>query len=645
MNYSLFTFFSPSQLLERYQLSHLNSYSSYINDDTKPLIAVYEGDLTLDDFDLDFPEDSSQEQPVGFLITGNLVVNGNITNEGWEYSLVVLGNLYANNIAICGLELYVRGNVTVDDVFCGYYYYGENYDALFIDGDVTAKLLISSNYRFWIKGHLQASIASTGCDEIGLLEGRTIDMNYDDDYDDESGIGCGGARWIEGDIPVIFTLVEECREDDWERDETSFDFYTLIKRLRDGLPIIHPDGIENSPQLTAWRKANDLYQQAQIAYYDDDNERAMRLYEEAGAMDVPGDTKRWSRYKRANYYYNNGEYDKAVPLLTWCIEHDMLVFTCLINRASSRMHLVEEDENSKENNSAIYAAARADCQQVIDNSSDSNDNANAYNLIGYSLYQEAYYEEALIPLFHSLEFEKEQYNANLNIGICLWELDRNTEAIPYLDKAIKADPDATYPINIKGDCCYEIDEYKIAAEAYLQYLETSSLDEITRIKLIDCLVKLNRLDEARIQAVDLLKHYPDDEWVNADGYMAAMLRHAKRPKEALKYAIDSTKINPELGHHFVIKGICCYDMKDVECARATWKAYVDAYPEDKTAWYLLAVTYKWKDKAMARSYLDKALAIDSEYEDALQYKEYLAKPIPSFFHSFFWSVRNFMSAR
>jgi tetratricopeptide (TPR) repeat protein len=532
------------ELLTRYSLFRLNEYSSCRDEDPQPLIAVCEANLTLADLDLDYPEDFSGEEPVGFLIVGDLTVTGNISNEDTDgaRSLVVLGDLHAGNIAVGGQELYVRGNVVVDGVYCGYYNHGES----FVDGDVAARLLIADDYSFHIGGETHAPLA------------------------DREG----------GDIPIHFVLAEECLDD----DEWPFNFYVLIERLRDGLPVLHPDCFEGSPKLAAWRKAI-------------------------------------SRYKQALCYYEDDEPQKAIPLLTWCIDNNIYLGECLAKRASSQMIRLDQDDEADAE--AAYAATRADCERVIEAKGFGSGKwlAEALNIFGYSLYHADSYEEALEPLTRSLEIDSGQFNANSNVGKCLWHLDRCDEALPYLDKAIGIDSDESYPYLIKAHCHYELEDYETAAETFADYLERDPESEGAREQFIRSLIALDRVTDAQAQAFELFERHPDNEFVNADGFMADALLGVGRSEEALKHAILSVKADPKPGYHFYVKGLCHDFMKDRNNARTAWLAYAEVAPNDLPVLNRLAISFMTKDPKAALRYIDRALAIDPEDESSLMTRE------------------------
>ena len=542
-------------LVERYSLSHLRSYTGCIDQIPQPSIAVYEGDLSLDGLDLDIPGGWYVGGDMGYLITGNLRVNGNITNEQDDgaLSLVVLGDLHAKNIAIGGQNFYVRGNVNVEGVFCGSYNHGETH----VDGNLSAGLLISNDYRFWIRGHLDAKLATTDCDKIGLLEGRTADPNSHGS--DDSDIGYGGARWIEGKIPIFGALSDACLDEDLD---DLFSFGLLVDRLRQGLAVIRPDCSDDPATVAALHHCADLFEQAEAAYYEDDWDTAAALYEQAEAAGYPPKPCRYSR--GICLYEEEDDLDEAIRLLSWCIEQDFMAAACLIRRASARLFQIYNEETDDED--AAYAAVEADCQRVIEGQDQPCDDqrAEAYNLLGVIFRDQEHYKKALKPLAAALELDGNSYNANQNTGKCLKALGRIEEAIPYFEKAAQIEP---------------TDEHS------REYLE-ACYDEF-----LDRLIKKRRLDEAYALATKLVKMNPAGKMVNADAVLADRLRKLKRQDQALEYAKRAIDANPEPGDHYRTLGLCLATSRDLDGAIAAWNVYTEYAPEDFQIWQLLAAAH------------------------------------------------------
>jgi tetratricopeptide (TPR) repeat protein len=543
-------------------------------------------------------------------VTGNLTVTSHIICTGTDggLGLVVLGNLCASNIAVGGQELYVRGNVAVTGVYCGSYNHGES----IIDGDVSAGLLISDDYRFWIKGRLLAPTAATGCERIGLLESRDRDESIYFD-DDVSGIGYGGARWVDGEVPISYALVEECIDSD---DDSSFIYYALVDRIMAGEAVLKPDCDLGSPEVMVWRRANALYDAGQTAYYeDDDSERAVELFKQALAA---GFAEKQCRYMLGLCLYQEDQYGEAIPNFTYCIEHDYERLESLVKRASSRLlSLTGDDDDS------AHAAAWADCEEAIKTPSFSDDDdhflAEAHNLKGYSLYLQHKYAEAIDPLAKSLNIESANCNANANMAKSLWHLDREPEALSYADRAIAIDPDNDFLYYVKAQCHYKAGDYNDAHQSFERYLESEPNDEQALIYTARSLVAMNRLDDARRSVIRLFESHPEQKTVNPDGFMAWALWLADREGEALPYAMRSVEIHPAPGYHLLIKGGCHVALGQVNAALADWNAYAHFAPNDLVVWIMAAETYlDVGEMKFAEQCIAIALSIDPEHADVRQ---------------------------
>jgi hypothetical protein len=108
--------------------------------DDESQFLLYSDDTTLDEIDLEY------DAYAGIIVKGDLRVKGNIYNENTDgaCSLIVFGNLHAKNMAVGGQLIYVKGDITVDEVLIGSY----NHGSLYSYGDVSCPLIISDDYSF-----------------------------------------------------------------------------------------------------------------------------------------------------------------------------------------------------------------------------------------------------------------------------------------------------------------------------------------------------------------------------------------------------------------------------------------------------------------------------------------------------------------
>lgn len=198
------------------------------------IIAFAEGDVSLDNLYLDFVylniglnDETVRDRVAMVLVQGNVSAK-NILNEETDgaVSLIVLGNLEADNITAGGQEIYVSGNLTVHDLFWGDYNHGE----LIVKGSVAAKVFMASDYHFDGKRFYNKENVS-----IGLL------LNDDD---------------VNGDYPrelMETAFQEECllREEDIHEEIYSFkdwlDPAEISRRLNENIPVLL-DAIKALPE-------------------------------------------------------------------------------------------------------------------------------------------------------------------------------------------------------------------------------------------------------------------------------------------------------------------------------------------------------------------------------------------------------------
>ncbi len=194
---SRFQFMPINQLADKYPEG--SWWARFHSDfDENQLVAYYEGDLQLISLDLDW-EKFFVEQPEVLLIfiNGNLTVDRLYNQEtDGAIGLIVTGNLKAKNIAIGGQELYIIGNLTVEQILCGSYNHGE----AIIEGDLNAAVLVEDGeYRFKTNGHQEIPCRANVWDGDGVYkelpikirELLTDEVFFDMDEDDEVGFSFG----------------------------------------------------------------------------------------------------------------------------------------------------------------------------------------------------------------------------------------------------------------------------------------------------------------------------------------------------------------------------------------------------------------------------------------------------------------------
>ena len=174
-------------------------------------VLYHQGDLALDALDLDAL--ATQEPHVFLLLVeGSLRVAGPICNDDTDGApgLIVLGDLHARSGVVGGQEIYVTGDLRVDDLFWGDY----NHGTLKVMGNARIPLLVSTDY----------SVEITGAQDIG----RTL-FTLDAAQDEGSQAGL-----VEPQALFPADCVFDTDDGTPELARTA-----VLERLRAGRPVVH----------------------------------------------------------------------------------------------------------------------------------------------------------------------------------------------------------------------------------------------------------------------------------------------------------------------------------------------------------------------------------------------------------------------
>jgi adenylate cyclase len=119
------------------------------------------------------------------------------------------------------------------------------------------------------------------------------------------------------------------------------------------------------------------------------------------------------------------------------------------------------------------------------------------------------YEKAIAAAERQLELSPSGAQAHRSMGLTLFFADRASEAIPFIEQAIRLDP---YPSAITfrhlGGCYRKAGRYEEAITAYKKALRKNPDDIFTHINLAVTYVKLGREEEARAQAKEVIRIHP-----------------------------------------------------------------------------------------------------------------------------------------
>lgn len=150
----------------------ISDYYSSGGPEPEDKVLVFEGDTVIDG-NFELIQHEMPHEAWGYIVTGNLTVNGRILDGDMDYGpfLVVKGDLYADSITTAGAELFIIGNAFIKKFIYTFY----NHGTLEIDGDLKTKLVICSDHNTIVKGKIDAIVLN----DNGSLEGTP-------DFDEEN---------------------------------------------------------------------------------------------------------------------------------------------------------------------------------------------------------------------------------------------------------------------------------------------------------------------------------------------------------------------------------------------------------------------------------------------------------------------------
>jgi hypothetical protein len=127
-------------------------------------VLLYNDHTKLDYLDLEFYDQYDDYTTI--IVNGDLHVKGNVFNENTDgaLSLFVLGNLYARNVLVGGQVIYVKGDISVDEVLIGSYNHGD----LYCYAQVSCPLIIDDDYHFNLSADVKIMDANDEDDLLSL---------------------------------------------------------------------------------------------------------------------------------------------------------------------------------------------------------------------------------------------------------------------------------------------------------------------------------------------------------------------------------------------------------------------------------------------------------------------------------------------
>lgn len=188
----LFQFIPISQLAAKFPEG--SWWAKFYEDfSDEQLAAYYEGDLTLPFLNLDWEQPFPQQKEVIIIfIDGNFTVD-NLYNKETDgaIGLMVIGNLNAKNIIVGGQEIYVSGNLLIEEILCGSYNHGET----IVKGNLSTAVLVQDDeYRVKVEGQKSITCLVNVWEGDGVFQELPIDIHevlIDEVFleMDEEGIG------------------------------------------------------------------------------------------------------------------------------------------------------------------------------------------------------------------------------------------------------------------------------------------------------------------------------------------------------------------------------------------------------------------------------------------------------------------------
>lgn len=170
------------------EIKHLlpaDCWAAKLNRDFEEEIVMYhQGDLEVTNLNLDTPREAG-EYIFLILVDGNMQAR-NIYNEETDgaTSLIVLGNLSADNIVVGGQEIYVSGQLHVKDLYWGDYNHGN----LAAQGTVQMRVFLSTDYSFDYKRFIagdNVEIQHLFWDDSGYEDGEPLTSLFSAHFLDE----------------------------------------------------------------------------------------------------------------------------------------------------------------------------------------------------------------------------------------------------------------------------------------------------------------------------------------------------------------------------------------------------------------------------------------------------------------------------
>jgi len=527
----------------------------------------------------------------GLIIAGNLRVDHTVQHprSAAGMSLYVLGDLRARNVAISGLELVVRGNLRVSQVFAGS---GPGGGAR-LDGDVSAKLLVSESFPMLVGGALKAPVLQTGRTRVGVVDGP-------------------GVREASGEVPP--SLVMDPGVLDAGPDGAGqFSWQRLRTAIAAGRPALTHDYLTGRTNLESMRELRRLEAEIDVVLAEGRYARGAELLRKARSLGAP-QAETGLRLADAIYrvHHGTGSRDalaEALDLLDAALgprpDADAVMAhpQALLQRAAILLQLREHDDEA-------FDQAWRDCSLAAV-TMPAPERAGIAGLMGQWLFSRHRYDECVPYLRQALAADPENGAQHGRLARALWMLDREAEALPHATRALELNPADDRMWYVRGKCQHALGDSADARLDLATYLELHPDDDLaveaviiidldadetdqaveTALEFIESFPEIDgaparfgrllHLRERYDLAVPLLRRamqvHPQDATIVRD--LAVALNEAGHDHPGLDTALRRVEVDPDSRHLAYLRAEVNLAMNDPSAAEADLEQYLENFPD------------------------------------------------------------------
>ncbi|MEM6395355.1 MAG: tetratricopeptide repeat protein [Bacteroidota bacterium] len=242
------------------------------------------------------------------------------------------------------------------------------------------------------------------------------------------------------------------------------------------------------------------------------------------------------------------------------------------------------------------------------------DYANAYNSWGNALYALQNYEEAIVYYKKAIEADSNFAIAYCNLGDSLRASGRFEESIDCYKKATEINADYADAYNNWGNALYALENYGEAIVCYKKAIEIKSSFAIAYFNIGISLRNIGNYEES----IDYYKKATEINADYADAYKnwGRSLDDLGKYEEAIPFFIKATELSPEDVDAYNKWGNALLSLEKYSEAIEKYMHCINLNSKYKFAYYNLAIAYQFDDPEIAIENCNKAIELDSDYDDA-----------------------------